>query len=58
MMSYTLNKEELFCLCVLSGANSLLGIEDVSISLSQEEMRSKWSEVGRDHWPTNVEGVI
>ncbi|MGF7046956.1 hypothetical protein J2T13_001458 [Paenibacillus sp. DS2015] len=45
MMSYTLEREELFYLCVLSGANVLFGIEDPSIRLSQKEIRTKWSEV-------------
>lgn len=45
MTSCVLNKEELFFICMLSGAEFLLGIEDMIEGLNIEEARDKWLEI-------------
>ncbi|GAA0387996.1 hypothetical protein [Paenibacillus motobuensis] len=45
MVKCTLPNEELFYLCMLAGAESLLGIEDLRGNLDTEEIRNKWIAV-------------
>ncbi|AWB43482.1 hypothetical protein DCC85_04090 [Paenibacillus sp. CAA11] len=44
-MQIVLHKEELYFLCMIAGAESVLGMEDVTAGLNEKELRSKWRRV-------------
>lgn len=54
MMCSVLQKEELFFICWLAGAESLLGIEDMVEGLSLEEVKTKWLEVSEQLVSKNI----
>lgn len=54
MINYALKEEELFYLCTLSGATSLLGIKDPTEDLSLEDAESKWKKVMEQLMSNNI----
>lgn len=40
-----MSNDEIFFLCILTGAEEILGIENPTVGFSEEETRKKWEEV-------------